>query len=584
MAAVVAALFTAASPRHAGAQYAARGQDGHANDANNRVGSGGYNGGLRAGSAVTPNDIVNRNVTGGKEFRGPILEKDPRAFTGPAAGNINDIFTRQSNGVPNESGASQNNNGQAQPFYGESRFVAPPAGSLPEGFNGGYIGTTLNSPSSLSNGLNSAPSLTGLQSRTVNRDTFLLNTTLNSGGYNGINPATGQPFSFEAASQYGMHTFPGSGQLQLQNFATPELPDRFDANDAMTLRLRQELRDSANPNAVNPNSTVNNNQPGQPNAQQGGLNQPLDRAVPQPFDAPANAAMVNPLASSQVANAPLPSTGMLPSRTRDNSWLVPAAEQSTLLKTLQDRLADSSEVGKQLAAAHPARPQQVIKAPMAGLNQGVAAAPADAGPVQVSSLAAGVKARGLHDLLAGAEDATRQGKYDLAIQRANQVQRMAPNNPLGPLARAHAELAGGYYARAENDLRHVFRSSPELLFAQFDLASLLPKGRIDFVRKDLHDLTQSDSSSERPWLLLAYLDYNTGDTKTAESDLNEAERHGGRTDWAIRLFRQRWNLSSANKSVTPGAEKSPAPPGDTTPSVTPRPIEPAAPKSSDLNK
>ena len=72
LAAALSTLATLAFTRPAAAQYPVAGQDGHANDANNRVGSGGYNSGGSSGSAVTPNNIVNKTVSGGYGFRGPV--------------------------------------------------------------------------------------------------------------------------------------------------------------------------------------------------------------------------------------------------------------------------------------------------------------------------------------------------------------------------------------------------------------------------------------------------------------------------------------------------------------------------------
>src|SRR3954470_1110896 len=93
LAAAVAAavpLFAATPP--ASAQYRIE-NDGGARDANNRLGSGGYNdgGGVRV-PTVTANQIVNGNVTRGFEFRGPTASTDARAFRGPTAGGVSDRF------------------------------------------------------------------------------------------------------------------------------------------------------------------------------------------------------------------------------------------------------------------------------------------------------------------------------------------------------------------------------------------------------------------------------------------------------------------------------------------------------------
>jgi len=75
------------------------GQDGRAMDANNRVGSGGMN--APSGQiGVTPNQIVYGNVTGGKQFRGPVGSRDPGAFTGPSPGRFMDRLVASPSGVP----------------------------------------------------------------------------------------------------------------------------------------------------------------------------------------------------------------------------------------------------------------------------------------------------------------------------------------------------------------------------------------------------------------------------------------------------------------------------------------------------
>src|SRR5689334_20781820 len=84
-------------------------------DANNRVGSGGSNGGGGRGSmygtSVTPNDIVYGNVTGGREFRGR-ASSDPRAFRGNVGGADMSRFIAGSSGAPTGILAERANNAQ----------------------------------------------------------------------------------------------------------------------------------------------------------------------------------------------------------------------------------------------------------------------------------------------------------------------------------------------------------------------------------------------------------------------------------------------------------------------------------------
>jgi len=108
------------------------GSDGRANEANNRIGSGGLN---QSGS-TSPyasngnrmgNDIVTGNVTGGRAFRGNIGYVAPGAFSGNVAGTNTDRFVSQSAGVP--IGVYNNNNAQnVLPYYGITYNAPPPSG------------------------------------------------------------------------------------------------------------------------------------------------------------------------------------------------------------------------------------------------------------------------------------------------------------------------------------------------------------------------------------------------------------------------------------------------------------------------
>lgn len=580
--AAAAAVSSLVFTQSANAQYPAANADGHANDANNRVGSGGYNTPRTGGSNVTSNDIVYRNVTGGRGFSGPVESRDPRAFTGPTAGHGVDVFNRQSNGVPTDAGAISNPY-QPQPFYGDSRFVAPPSGALPLGFNGGYVGTTLTSPSALSNGLSAGIGSNGLQSRTESRDNLLLNAMLNPSGYSGLATTNQQGDLLQAASLYGQHTL----SLNEGEYTTTQLPDRLAPDDSAILKMRQELRDASGPllpdqQSPTPRAGQSENGAERPT----GLNQPLNQPLNQSFDAPSSSALGHSLNSP--LNSAVSSTGTIPDNVHDRPSLIPASAQSTLLDSLQKRLEKTTGVGKAMAEARADHPQpanppaKTTNKPLAGQ----AASPSeDEGPLKVSRLATGVKAKGLHDLLASGEDLTSNAKFDSAIAKFNQAQRVAPNNPLAVLGRAHAELGGGYYARAEQDLRLVFLSDPELLMAQFDLNSVLPKDRAEHIRSDLKSLAQSDAKAERPWFLLAYLDYNTNRSASAEIDLNECEQRAGHSDWAVRQFRQHWTLPA--KMIKPST---PAPASDgTTPAPAPSSTEtpalpPKAEGTPELNK
>ena len=596
---VVAAVAAAAGlwmATQARAQYAASGQDGHANDANNRVGSGGYNGGGSRGTVVTPNDIVNRNVTGGREFRGRIGERDPQAFTGPTAGRLLDVFNRQTNGVSDNGLPNPLTN--PQPYYSDASFTRPPAGSIPNGFNGGYIGTTLNSPSSLSNSLN-VISTYGLQSRTDTPETLRLNQFVNPTGYGELSNSELNNSTLADPSIYGQ-----SAQ-SLYNFDVnaPGVSDQFGIGDQTVQQIRGDLQQNgqASPNG-GPRIGAGRNGQGQGSQQ----NLPPNSPVPQPLGTISNDPINGNLSDARLGSGAIASSSTI--SLQPGGPLIPPEQQSAMLSTLQQRLALSTPEGRALYGQNllapgreaPGRqaPGRQSPAPRGGTDTSPVIPPnqQQLGPVTVSHLAEGVKVKSLHDLLASAEELAQQGQYDSAIGRFTQAQRGAPNNPLGQLGRADAELAGGYYARAELDLRSVLRSSPQLAFAQIDLNAAMPQGRADYLRKDLQELARQDPTAERPWFLLAYLDYNTGDAAGADAALKEAaKRTSKRGDPVITLLQERWALPSNGKAGLPtsggGTPATPAA-GTTEPATAPQPstsTTPAEPqptrvKPLELNK
>ncbi len=119
---------------------------------------------------------------------------------------------------------------------------------------------------------------------------------------------------------------------------------------------------------------------------------------------------------------------------------------------------------------------------------------------------------------------------------------VAPNNPLISLGRAHAELGAAYYGKAEMDLRRVVALDPALLMGQFDLGAVMNAQRLAFVQKDLKDLTVSQPRLERPWFLLAYIAYNTGDSAAAAQDLDEAQSRTLASDRVIQMMKTHWSL------------------------------------------
>ncbi len=334
------------------AQYAV-GSAGHANDANNRVGSGGYNTPSPPSQLVTGNQVVTGNVTGGRQFRGPIGYTDPTAFRGTLAGTTTDNFVRNSAGTP--IGAYNNNNTQgALAYYGQSNGAPPPVGfSSAVTPNGQYLPNLpiANSPASTA-GFNVAYQDYATQ-QLRNGQAVLPGPTDSS------NQAT----VLTASPLYGVRQWnlgSENDQRFLNNYVDPSVLRNGTSLDAASIaKLRSELQtnqpistdavgqpiNSPGPNSTN--GTVPNNgveKPGLNTPKAYDPTAPINNAVPQapadsnakpqqPIDAAAPGAQVssNTLGEIGIRNKVL---GQLPPKSR-----VSIAANSPAYQDLQRRLA-----------------------------------------------------------------------------------------------------------------------------------------------------------------------------------------------------------------------------------------------------
>jgi len=563
------------------AQYPAAGQDGHANDANNRVGSNGYNSGSGQHVTVTGNQIVTGNVTGGRAFRGPVPYTDPSGFMGPMGDAVSDTFIRNSSGVPSRFGAPADLT-TPRPFYGDVRAVPPPAGSVPEGFNGGYVGTSLTSPSSLSSVLSSAPLDYSLQARTMPQFSPTEDLVSNPYSFQNSLPQPGEASlltgsSLIASPLFGVRAQNGS----MMNAATG---NQYQPGQNSIEAMQREMIQASGPRQQqaqpNPNAGPGNNK----TANTGSLVQPLDH----PLEAPQNNPLSNDVTSNPLENGPLNSSVTTGQGLRQQ-FIVPPSRQSTQYSELDKRL-------QQYNASHPvtdeqanarfqqelANRQRQANSTITGGNterQGTKsngnAAPGNApSPLEMDSLATGIPAKGLHDLMANAEVLLREDRFTTAIEQYDRAARVAPNNPLIPMGRAIAELGAGLYAQSERDLRQVYRTAPATMMAKVNLGHLLTPQRLEYLSKDLASLAQQYPHDERPWFLFAFIHYNTGHADEAAKDLNNASERGGKLDSTIKMLQSHWKISSdaSNQRQEPAAKPSPKAP-------TTRPEAPA-----DLNK
>jgi tetratricopeptide (TPR) repeat protein len=176
-------------------------------------------------------------------------------------------------------------------------------------------------------------------------------------------------------------------------------------------------------------------------------------------------------------------------------------------------------------------------------------------PLRVESLATGVQARGLAEILSRAEENMREGRYTAALDQYDAAEQVAPNNPLILLGRANAELGAGYYARAENHLRQAFMVDRSLLMGQYDLRQFLGEERLATLEQDLQQIAQNDPDQPRPVFLLAYMAYNTGQERRAAGYLDLAERRAEGQDPLYPLIREHWLLERPEPEVQPDEQE-----------------------------
>jgi tetratricopeptide (TPR) repeat protein len=589
----------AALPAHA--QFPS-GNDGHALDANNRVGSGGYNAaGVRGGTGVTGNQIVNGNVTRGQAFAGGVGHLDARAFHGPTPEFGIDRFVADSAGAATR--AQPNGNSfNSQAYYGDGRAVAPPQGYVPLGNSGGYTAST-NAPAGYnlarSGGVinNYGAGLTG--ERPLGLGTTVIPGT--SDDPNNQNLLLMSPLS-------GIQQVPLSDALSSNNYVMsqsgsyvrPSPTDRLRSSPQSIEEMRRQL-EQANPDLKDANNQKAGDDQGPTKLAPGQLN----NAVPQSFDSPQNRALQrgqlnSPLVQQQMAS------GL---RSNESTQKLQGADQQTaVLSELQNRLKRyetegaanlqeqqdkmrQQQVTKAIAGTTTATPgatgpggrpssklpngrmangaatpgaaaavpstrlpagatagvtTPVIPAPQA--TRSPAARPA---PLFVTSLATGVKAKGLAGLLTQAEDLMKKGKFADALAKYDTAEQVAPNNALIALGKAHAELGASSYRSADAHIRQAIASDRSLLLARYDLKTFLGNDRLAAIVKDLQELAKANPDDAIAPFLLSYINYNAGDIVQTVQYLNDAEkRSGDAPDATTSQMREMWSLPNVR---TPAA-------------------------------
>ncbi len=570
----VAGVVAAAFAPLAMAQYQTDNSAGRARDANNRLGSGGYNDQRALPNGVTSEDIVYGNVTRAQAFRGTLNTTDKNAFRGQTAGGAVSDFVRDSNGAGQDPSQAL----APKAFYPDSRGVAPPKG------------------------FDTQASVADIGVRSPqDRGSAFGDQRINVAPVNPLLDASIPRTDLSVGAVASPLTATGAGASPLVGMPMWQAQTGVSAEDAFAPSQRGALRRlQINESSIRMMQAELTNAAEQPQDTPGRIDTANVMLSPEN---PQNPAMGGTL-GSQLPTPAMSGTLNTSMTMRQNllTSLPTAAKQSTQYAELQRRLhametgsADeisarqyNDQVRQQKEAdakanpaaalvqpgntalpggnAEPARkPPEPARTPLQPLpNSGRLAAlqaerKGDTKPetgslptetvLRITTFAEGVKAAGLRDLLARAETSMREGKFTAALDNYDAAMSVAPNNPLILMARANAELGAGYYARAQTHIEQIFAADSSLLLAQYDLRVFFGDQRLQYLVRDLKDVARTEPGQARPLFLLAYIAYNTNNPQSAADYLAMAEKRGGK-DPVFDKLREFWKLPQAGAGDT----------------------------------
>ncbi len=532
------------------------GSDGRSLDANQRVGSGGYN-------TPRPNlmlfNSVNdpRNISSGKGFRGN-LTGDPSQPFGGFSNLPSDIFARQSNPVV-PLGAAPLPPGTAIPLYSSSPIGTPPAGFALNPSTGQYRlqtrpelgatdiqygvppGTPILRPSAdgesqlvlpatifdrEGNGVPmtlTATPLLGIRplSTLSDEDSFLLS---RSGGGNTLDPATLRKLRSEMSQQIAVNPQLAEQFRRMEEQSTLEQDAKDKASKAQGPIGAKPLQNSLGTGQIDPSIASD----------------PLTGPNPGFFRAPKyDPAERNPVLAElrkaeleRAKNAPKSPGNDLPGKATSN-------------RDAPNKDAPTSRTSDGAIPRNPI-PNNTLTNGATNLrpptNVPVAAGPQTLGyvaPIHVGALSETHSQQGIKMLLASGEKLLAEGKYASASDRFDTAAKFAPGDELIVIDRAQAELGAGFFLRARESLRAAVATDPAILNAQYDLKKLLGEARVDTLVSDLKRIALEDKTDAVPITLLAYLAYNSGDEERAIALLNEAHNRNA-NDPLVAAMQARW--------------------------------------------
>ncbi len=511
-----------------------------ATDANNRVGSGGRN---ITREQPKPwqlsNDIIYGNITGGKQFRGNSPSSDPRAFRGTTAGSGSDDFIRGSSGV-STGGMTSFNSQKTQVYYGDSRAVAPPSNFVSIPGSGGYSPPTptpwkttdpRQAPMSSDVTLSFRPdmfAMPGAIDAEYNPNAIIVPSIVQA---RQLNP--GQ------LSDYTQINRNNAQQLSPEQLRLMQQQNTVPADDANTPAGKSDaLNDAVRSGGLNDQFAGDQVKPNTVNTGAMDPNNSPDMGVRHMLVEPGQQSKVYSKLAEQ-------------SRLGGSAPAQPGDANQQAARDFNDAVRKRNEATKK--PNDPDQPTPGVRDPggQPGAQPGNVAPNVDPKkddkvgatiPPKFDSLADDQKTE-LNAILKRAETQMAEGKFNSAIDTYEQAQKIAPNNPLIKLGRAHAELGGGYYRRAELSLRQTLSADKTLLSGQYNLRAFMGDDRLKVVEQDLRDLIQKNTNDAGPAVLQAYVYYNTANERRAATMLELAAQRSGGKDPFVTLLQTSWKLT-----------------------------------------
>lgn len=507
-------------------------QQGRALDANNQVGAGGSNQPIPGYTPINGNDVISGNVSGLKYFHGGTQVRNPYEFQGTLGSASLSSFARQSAG----GGPGGYSSGLDSAYYNPSSTVSRGA----TGFNPGMVGNGWDSrfvPRSTISPLVSAPiaastpMAAGLPFRAFDRmDEAAQAAQLPSDMPGG---AISSPLFFlrPNAASTAIDASVKSEKIEGKAGTGPDATDKQSADntgDQVGAALTGKLPGSTRISGQAENRSVLAERV---NMRVSDTYQSLLDELKKAEDAAGSTETGETKNATASKGPPTPGktgapkvAGLTPGS--DNTKMPqleidPLTGQTRVVRTPKDLAKEGFQTenpalpGYQSRGAKEAmepRPTKVLKAGQA---------------VKPLESFAGGQMTPFNDLMKKAEGLLQEGKYFDAAEAYQSALVSEPNNALGILGRAHAELGAGMYESSAWDLKYLYGRKPEMTAVRYDLGKYLPQDRQEFLLKDLMALSQKKGAADTASFLYCYLCYHT------------------RRDDALAAELERWSLRDA---------------------------------------